>query len=241
MDTLSAELISMVVDYIERNNRSSCAYLGPYACISRRFQYEVEARTLSSIDLTSRELQQFAVTFCDSRRRSLLSYLNYGLELPTYSVIRIRKHETPAEEAANNRAFGDELRTLIALLRSWKDAAQAVHAAPRPLTLRLYMYSPMDVGYRSSAVWKGLGIERSRGRYVELDDAPLDSLELVTTLQLDVRAPRELHPRTIGRVVAAMSNMSKLEIELDQPRMKLEDGRREHRDGEQMAQIQLPP
>jgi hypothetical protein len=114
METLSPELLNLVVSYLEPP-------LAPYSIVSKRWQCSIENRTFSSVKLNSDDesFQQFDVIFPNLRRRSLLRTIDFLVILPPISLKRMKKLQSNKEATVNNESFTRAIISLFTRLHSW--------------------------------------------------------------------------------------------------------------------------
>lgn len=190
-----------------------------YAGVSRSWQSPVERHTLANLRVLSSDLPKFQQIFSSPRRRALLRKLHYEIDLPTYSANRIYCVERRREIQANQHAFCTGMAVLFRELAAWTGTNPSRHG----IELALLASSPMDLSRRPSDLDVGLGAARWKHHdiYLTLDgvDLGLPSLPWVNSLVIP-NASRDLHPSAMARVIASLSGLERLSMQLNAPQPK---------------------
>lgn len=169
-------------------------------------------------------MDRFSEIFSNVRRRGYLKSIEYDVLLPSYGQGRCARFETTKEKEENDRVFEREVRGLFEVLKGREESGG-------PSSLRLKAYSPMDLGFRSYEADRGLGDERTEGHFLEFPDhvKPLPGVSRIKSFALARSVCRHLHPNAVGKILAAILQVEKLDLHLYEPKKKREAMRRDHR------------
>ncbi|KAI1080646.1 hypothetical protein F5B20DRAFT_589023 [Whalleya microplaca] len=228
MEAISNEILVISSNYLD----STTSELAPYATISQRWQFVIEARTFAHIKLFSFDLPRFAAIFATPRRRALLRRLDYDLELPTYSEADIGQFETAHDHSANVYAFIVAVKHLFLLLKQWEhDASPPENDNFGRLELILRIHPPMDWGNRPAEIGFGIGFARTENRYLNLDfnGTELPRVQRVTGFSLPISVGHPLHPTAVIVLLGAMPRVSKADLGLLEPKLRMVRVRKAHR------------
>ncbi|ERF72496.1 hypothetical protein EPUS_07705 [Endocarpon pusillum Z07020] len=112
-----------------------------------------------------------------------------------------------------------------------------------PSRLRLKAYSPMDMGSRSYEADPGLEDERTEGHFLEFpdDSKSLPVVPRITSFELEGSGCRHLHLDAVGKILAAIPQVERLDLRLYEPKMKREAMRRDHRNALAQTFTRLSP
>lgn len=123
MDTLPPELIGNILRHLKKKRK-----LTPFALISRIWHEEVERINFSSLSIKNTELATFASIFEERAdrpsRRTCLRNLRLTITRPDARIDNyfwaLNDHEKAQERRYNNETFTTGIKTLFALLQSWR-------------------------------------------------------------------------------------------------------------------------
>lgn len=115
MDKLAPEILAIIVSHLQPP-------LAPFVVISRKWQYAIETRTFSRLELTSEEdkLQHFKSILASPRRRQLVRSLQFHVRLVVPSEKRVWKLQSTREAAANNIMYTRAILDLFSILATWE-------------------------------------------------------------------------------------------------------------------------
>ncbi|KAL2205630.1 hypothetical protein CC79DRAFT_1371432 [Sarocladium strictum] len=143
MEKLIAEILDEILAHVFEDI-SGPGELARYAMVCRQWQKAVEFKTLRSIELDSRDIDDFCKIFGHSvftHRRHALRTLDVTVQIPGRSLM-------PKNCEENNIYFRDSIVQLLRELASWeKDTNQDQRVARRssPLQLTLTWKEPLDL------------------------------------------------------------------------------------------------
>jgi len=190
----------------------------PYACISRAWQQVCEPHVFANIRLKSPDLPHFAEIFSEVRRRAALRRLKYSIRLPTYG-------ESRADHRTNIAAFTTAVHALLELLGMW-----ACDGGGLALSILLHEAEDMDSDMapppRTPLRWLRLADDDQD----DLSQAGLPAVLCIAALSVPVIMGRPIHPSTMCRLAGAMPHLESLDLEVMEPKPRMAEMRRRHRE-----------
>lgn len=219
MEKLIPEILDEILAYVFEDI-SNHGELARYATVCRQWQKAVELKTLRSIELDSRDFDDFSSIFGSSfinHRRHALRTLNVTVQMPDRNYTL--KH---CEE--NNIYFRDSIVKLLRELASWeKDTEQDERVARRssPLHLSLTWKHPSD--------GPGSPLRDAFLNFPSADsELELPSVSFITELYIKSDNHIPTHPAALCRILSRMPPLKKLELKLYSPSLGNRSLRLEH-------------
>ncbi|MCJ1286560.1 hypothetical protein MMC26_005906 [Xylographa opegraphella] len=198
--------------------------LPKYATISRKFQYAIEHRTFSSIELNSDELDYFTQIFVGYRRKCLAT-LKYWPILATYRRDVFDEYEDLNDIHLNNQHFTDAVLGLFNVLSSWEmEETKTIEEEGiiiRSRSIQLYLLeprSPTDSGCfyrRRTDPRTSLGKHRFEHSFLQLlDPEVLPDLTRILHFSAYVYRFRRIEPRSLVMITACMIGLKSIDWRL---------------------------
>lgn len=216
MERLPQEILAEIARHLPRRkpgDQQGEPALAPLAALSSSWQYAIEPLTFRSLRITSDELDELCSAFAaDTRRRRFLRQLHVDLILPRYTPKDYTQYETAADRAANNKAFGHHLSTLLRELSRWPAGGK--------LELDIDMFSPTDKRpySRTPPYYDGtpggkqdLHTTRFRWSYIRFVHNPLVVVPCVASFRLSPE-PRHMESGDQFALMAAFPNLEVIDL-----------------------------
>lgn len=207
MDRLPAELINIISSYLEPP-------LAGYAAISPRWQQAIEPRIFWEIktDSDDASLRQFQAAFSTPRRRALLRWLSFRVQLPSPSLKRMRKLQSRREAAANSLVYTRALAALFSFLHTWEHHGNVWIGLDLTVSSPMDNYAGGDHGHMGDPIWT----IRNKFRDLHFDaDAlreagGLATVPVVSRFTIDSNSNRRIAPAVMPLLAKALPNVRQM-------------------------------
>lgn len=140
MDYLPTEILNQIISYIPEDD------LAGYASVSQNWNAIIERQTFASVRLTLPRLLEFrqilgfsVISSRLQRRRTQVKSILFEAALPEYDVAARSEYENEEEQAQNNKAYSQAIKSLFQALALWPDNNDC------QITLEIAAQSPSDL------------------------------------------------------------------------------------------------
>ncbi|KAH8176416.1 hypothetical protein LIA77_04834 [Sarocladium implicatum] len=220
MDRLSAEILDEILAYMfedssgedsSSDDNSSQGKLARYATVCRRWQKVIEMKTMRSIDLDTKDIEDFSRIFTSSifaHRRHALRRLSVTIGMPATT----KTLEEGCRE--NNIYFRDKTVRLLRELASWEKHTNEDDIEARcNSSLRLTLCWGETGDYSSPPPLRDAFLNFPKAE----DVLGLPTVNLVTQLCIKPDSTRPTHPAALCHIISRMPRLRKVTLGLRAP------------------------